>query len=78
MRPEFGTNVLNHVFENNTVLLGLKIRNDVGAAINKFEPRVVVRGVGVARTDTSVVVTIGYVVKVTGQTDRLQLKMPVA
>jgi hypothetical protein len=78
MRPDFGTNVLNHIFENNSVLLGVKIRNDVGAAITKFEPRVILRGVGVARTENSVIITVGYVVKTTGQPDRLMLKMPVA
>ncbi len=78
MRPDFGTNVLNHIFESNSVLLGVKIRNDVAAAISKFEPRVILRGVGVARTENSVIITVGYVVKTTGQPDRLLLKMPMA
>ena len=78
MRPDFGTNVLTYVFENNTTLLGMKIRQDVGAAISRFEPRVILRGIGVARQDNAVIVTIGYMVKVTAEQDRVILRMPVA
>lgn len=77
MRPEFGTNVLLHIFENNTTLLGLKIRGDVSAAISKFEPRVSLQGIGVARTDTSVIITVGYLVKATQEQDRVVLTTPV-
>jgi phage baseplate assembly protein W len=77
MRPEFGTNILSHIFENNTTLLGLKIRSDVGTAISKFEPRVILQGVGVARSDTSVIITVGYVVKITQAQDRVTLSVPV-
>jgi phage baseplate assembly protein W len=77
MRPEFGTNALTHIFENNTTMLGLKIRGDVSAAISKFEPRVSLRGIGVARTDSSVIITIGYLVKATQEQDRVVLSMPV-
>lgn len=77
MRPEFGTNVLQHVFENNTTMLGVKIRNDVTAAISRFEPRVILQGIGIVREDASVIITIGYTVKLTQQQDRVVLQTQV-
>jgi hypothetical protein len=77
MRPDFGCDAYSFVFESNDDLLGELIRTEVGAAIARFEPRVVVQDIGVAR-DTEkgeVVVTIQYVLVATRALDTVQVSL---
>jgi len=66
MRPDFGTNVITFVFENNDALLEELVKSDVFTAIGRYEPRVIVTDVVVTRTDTTVDVAVVYVVTATG------------
>ena len=68
MRPDFGTNIISFIFENSDPLLEELIRTEVFGAIGRYEPRVVLTNVLVARSDTTVDVTVVYVVIATGAT----------
>ena len=77
MRPDFGSAAFSFIFENNNQILTELIRDEVTTAIAKFEPRVVVRSVTTFREDdNSVVVTISYIVNLTGQQDSIQIATP--
>jgi phage baseplate assembly protein W len=62
MRPDFGSNALSFVFENNDVVLGNLIRSEIAGVIAKFEPRVQVRDIRVERRVSSIILTISYVI----------------
>lgn len=76
MRPDFGSSAFSFIFENNNVILAELIRDEVTTAIAKFEPRVLVRGVSTERGDNEVVITITYIVNLTGQQDFVQIATP--
>lgn len=78
MRPDFGSNVYAYVFENNDLILQETLRADVMSAIAKYETRVIVQGVDVERQDESVVITVGYVIVATKQTDEIRIEIPTA
>ena len=75
MRPDFGSAAYSFVFENNNVLLAELMRDELTAAIAKFEPRVIVRGIVVERDESEVIVTINYIVSLTGQQDSVAISM---
>ena len=76
MRPDFGSRVMQYVFENNTEVLAQQIRTEVFAAITKFEPRAILSNVDVVSDGTEVVITVNFVVKATSQQDTLALAIP--
>jgi len=69
MRPDFGSNVINYLFDNNDDLLAELIRSDLFGVVGRYEPRVILTDVLVVRSDESVDVTLLYVVTFTGATD---------
>jgi hypothetical protein len=66
MRPDFGTNIIHYIFDNNDDLLAELIRSDVFSAVGRYEPRVILTDVQVVRSDETVDVTLLYVVTFTG------------
>jgi phage baseplate assembly protein W len=77
MRPDFGCDANSFVFEPNDDMLGELIRTEVNAAIGRFESRVVVQDIGVARDPEKgeVVVTIQYVLVATQARDTVQVQL---
>lgn len=71
MRPDFGTNVINYIFDNNDDLLVELIRSDLFSAVGRYEPRVILTDVQVVRSDETVDVTLLYVVTFTGASDSI-------
>lgn len=69
MRPDFGTNIINYIFDNNDDLLAELIRSDVFSAVGRYESRVILTDVQVVRSDETVDVTLQYVVTFTGAAD---------
>lgn len=65
MRPDFGTNIMSYVFENNTALLEENIRTEMATAIAKYEPRILVLAINTKRIDESLIIDIQYVVRAT-------------
>ena len=77
MRPTFGINILDYIFESNTAILGSTVRSQVVDAITRFEERILVEDVTVQRNEEVMVVGISYIVKATRQTDSVALSAPV-
>lgn len=78
MRPDFGSNAMSFVFENNNDLLAELIREEVTTAITKFEPRAIVRDVQTSSADNEVTITVIYVVVLTGKQDSVAVTVPSA
>lgn len=76
MRPDFGSRAMTFVFENNNDALAEMIRTDISTAIAKYEPRVIVKKVDVAREENMVSIDIQYVVIATRQDQRLKITVP--
>lgn len=76
MRPDFGSGAQGFVFENNGDLTAQLVVIDLRNAISRFEPRVVVRDISVAQVDSTVEITISYVVISTGATS--SVTVPIA
>lgn len=79
MRPAYGSGAFSFVFESNEAPLTAYIAQEVRNVIGKFEPRVILQNVDVVKNDSSglhpslVVITINYVVIVTGQTQQVTI-----
>jgi len=67
MRPDLGSNAMSYVFENNDAILGGLLRADVQAVVAKYEPRVQVTDVQVEQVDSTITLTISYIVLATRQ-----------
>jgi len=77
MRPTFGINVLDYIFESNTDILGATVRAQVVDAITRYESRVIIENVTVERVDEMMIINIYYIIKVTRQADSVALSAPV-
>jgi len=78
MRPGFGTKVYSYVFESDDGLLAELIRTDITAAVGRYEPRVALRDIQVEREDTSLIITIYYVLIATRTSDSVTIELPIA
>lgn len=73
MRPTFGSGLMSRVFENNDPILESILQAEVFSAIGRWEPRAIVRGVDMARKDSTITITVNYVVVATRQQDSVEL-----
>jgi hypothetical protein len=71
MRPEFGSGALSYIFENSNEELSSLIRFDIASALSKYEPRVLVRSIDVARQESLVSVQVNYLVVATNKIQTL-------
>lgn len=76
MRPDFGSNVMRYIFENNTPTLAMQLKTEVYSAITKFEPRAIIQSVDVEQEDSAVTITITFIVLATNQQDTVTLELP--
>lgn len=74
MRPNFGTNLYSFVFEPNDDLLATLVQAEVATAIAKFEPRISLLDVGVARVSSEILVTVRYTLSATGNQDGIDIR----
>jgi phage baseplate assembly protein W len=51
------------------------IRDELSAAIAKFEPRAILRNIVVERDKSEVIITINYIVSLTGQQDSVSIPL---
>ncbi len=77
MRPEFGSKVYAFIFENNDLVLQETIKAEVMSAVGRFEPRAIVRDVGVSRDDSILEITVSYVVIATRQEQTAVIGIPI-
>jgi phage baseplate assembly protein W len=73
MRPTFGSGLMSRVFENNDAILEASLQAEIFSAVGKWEPRAIVRAVNVIRKDSTVTVTVDYVIVATRQLDTVSL-----
>lgn len=78
MRPDFGTNAMAMLFENNNELLGHMLELEIRSAITKFEPRVIMQELTGERKESEIILTISYVVISTAVEDSLSITLPTA
>lgn len=75
MRPDFGSGAFSYIFEDLNDDLVRLIRQTISACISKYEPRVLVQSIDVAREDTQVLIQINYIVIVTNSNQTVQLTL---
>lgn len=76
MRPEFGCNIQQFVFENNNELMEQLLRTEIASAIGKFEPRALLQDIQIVRSENEVVLTVVYIVVQTRTVEALQVNVP--
>ena len=77
MRPNFGCNLQQYVFENNDDLLEQLMRTEISSAISRWEPRAQLDNIVLQRNDTTLAVTVVYTVVTTQTKDTVQVAIPV-
>jgi len=75
MRPDFGSGLMSRVFDNNDAVLESLLQAEVFSAIGRWEPRAIVRSVDVERKDSTITVTVNYVVVATRQLDAVSIAL---
>jgi phage baseplate assembly protein W len=75
MRPTFGSGLMSKVFENNGALLESLIQAEVRTAIGKWEPRAMVQGVDIQRKDSTITVTVSFIVISNRQQSAVSLQL---
>jgi phage baseplate assembly protein W len=76
MRPEFGCNLQQFVFENNDDLLPQLMQLEIASAIGRWEPRAAFQGLDFQRNDTTLIIQVNYVVVATGTLDAVTVALP--
>lgn len=76
MRPEFGTNALSFVFENNDAVLSNLLRAEIQGVIARFEPRVQLVDILIEQRASEIILTIAYIVLATGKTGTASVPLP--
>lgn len=77
MRPDFGTNALSFVFENNDTVLSNLLRSEIQGVVARYEPRVQVIDIQTERKDSQLTLTIIYVVLSTRRTGTTMIALPI-
>jgi phage baseplate assembly protein W len=76
MRPQVGSTVMTHVFDNNDKLLEENLRTSLFTAVGQFEERIILLNVAGVREDSEVKMQVDYVVRATQQVGRDVLTIP--
>ena len=76
MRPQFGCDMQQYVFENNDDLLSQILRSEIAATISRWEPRARLDNVSFERSESMVTVLIEYTVVATGTTGVFGVAIP--
>jgi len=77
MRPEFGTNALSFVFENNDTVLSNLLRAEIQGVVAKFEPRIQLVDMQVERRGSEIILTITYVVLASRRVSAASVAIPI-
>lgn len=77
MRPGVGTNALSFIFENNGVVLSNLLRSEIQGVVAKYEPRVQVTDVVTEQRESTVIVTIVYLILASRTLSTTAITIPV-
>lgn len=75
MRPDFGSNAYAFVFESNDEILEELIKAEVTGALGRYEPRAIVQEVSTRRDGSQIVITVAFIVSLTGQLDTVSVPL---
>jgi len=75
MRPDFGSNALTYVFENNSDLTAQLLDLDIRNSLAKFEPRIIVQRTELFQDGSTLTITINYVVILTKSTSSVSITL---
>lgn len=75
MRPDFGSGLIERVFDSNNTMLKAMLKAEVNAAVGKWEPRAIVQGVDVQQQESTITVTVSFIVVATQQQDSVSLQL---
>lgn len=78
MRPQFGCDIQQYVFENNDDILTQIIRSEISTTIARWEPRARLDNISFTRDDAFVTILIEYTVVATGTTGSFPVAIPTA
>jgi hypothetical protein len=78
MRPQFGCDMQQYVFENNDDILTQIIRSEISTTIARWEPRARLDNISFTRDDAFVTILIEYTVVATGTTGAFPVAIPTA
>lgn len=76
MRPEFGTNALAFIFENNDDVLGNLLRAEIQGVVARYEPRIRITDIVTTQQDSEIIITISYIVLATRRTGMAVVPVP--
>lgn len=78
MRPQFGCDIFQYVFENNDELLQQILRSEIAATMARWEPRARLDNISFTRDNALLTVLIEYTVVATGTTGAFPVAIPTA
>lgn len=67
MAPDYGINSDRYVFETNNAIMAEGLRFEVATAILKYEQRVIAKNIKINQSESTLTLTVEYVVKATRQ-----------
>lgn len=76
MRPDFGSDITRFVFANNDEFLEELLTEEIRTSLSKYEPRIIVRAIRTQRDDSEITITIEYIVRATGNQERIEVTQP--
>ena len=76
-RPNFGTDIMNFIFENTDLVKAQVVKADILQALTQYEPRIVVKAIELDIKDTTLMVLIKYVILSTQELQALELGFPI-
>ena len=76
MRPQFGCDMQQYVFENNNMLLEQILRSEIASVIARWEPRARLDNISFTRQEALITVLISYTVIATGTTGVVPVSVP--
>jgi phage baseplate assembly protein W len=77
MRPDYGSGMMARVFDNNDSFTATLIQSEVYSAVGRYEPRAVVQGVDIERQDSTMTITISYIVIATKEQSTVTLALAI-
>jgi phage baseplate assembly protein W len=78
MRPQFGCDMQQYVFENNDDILTQILRSEISSTLARWEPRARLDNISFTRDDAFVTILIEYTVVATGTTGAFPVAIPTA
>lgn len=78
MRPQFGCDMQQYVFENNDDILTQILRSEISSTLARWEPRARLDNISFTRDEAFVTVLIEYTVVATGTTGAFPVAIPTA